>query len=127
MTRTPDYIDVPDEVLSSIRSVCLRLPEAYEEPAWAGIRWRIRKRTFAHVLSVDEAAGPVTLMSFRAEAEELEVLHRSGHQFLRPSAGRGVVGMVIDHTTDWQEVTELLTDSYRVLAPKRLADLTNSP
>ena len=127
MTRTPDYIDVPDEVLSSIRTICLRLPEAYEEPAWAGVRWRIRKRTFAHVLSVDEAPGPVTLMSFRAEAEDLEILHRVGHPFLRPRAGRGVVGMVISDTTDWQEVKELLTDSYRILAPKRLADLTGSP
>ena len=118
---------MPDKVLSSVRAVCLRLPEAYEEPAWAGIRWRIRKRTFAHVLSVDELAGLVTVMSFRAGVSELEVLHRTGHPLFRPSAGRGVVGLVIDDTTDWHEVRELLIDSYRLLAPKRLAVLIDGP
>jgi hypothetical protein len=29
------------------------LAETSEEPAWAGLRWRIRIRTFAHVLIVD--------------------------------------------------------------------------
>jgi len=29
------------------------LAETSEEPAWAGLRWRIRMRTFAHVLIVD--------------------------------------------------------------------------
>jgi hypothetical protein len=45
--------DVPPEILARLRPVCLGLPETYEEPAWVGIRWRIRKRTFAHVLTVD--------------------------------------------------------------------------
>jgi len=34
-----------------------------------------------------------------------------------------VVRMVIDDDTDWDEVAELLTESYRALAPKRLAAL----
>ncbi len=41
----PEYADVPDALLDELRAVCLGLPEAYEEQAWTGRRWRIRKRT----------------------------------------------------------------------------------
>ena len=44
---------------SGCASLCLALPEAYEEEAWVGTRWRIRTKTFAHVLMIDRglAAG----------------------------------------------------------------------
>jgi hypothetical protein len=123
---------VPPEILDRLRQICLGLPEAYEEPAWVGIRWRIRKRTFAHALTVDpehqvvigRAAGtdePVCLMTFRAAGAELEALVRSGHPFFKASWGENVVGIVFDDDVDWDEIAELLTDSYCVLAPKRLA------
>ena len=48
-----DRGDVPPENLDRLRPICLGLPETYEEPAWVGIRWRIRTRTFAHVLTLD--------------------------------------------------------------------------
>ena len=54
----PENSGVPLEIVAELRSVCLGLPEAYEEPAWVGTRWRIRKRTFAHVLTVDSGWPP---------------------------------------------------------------------
>jgi hypothetical protein len=116
-----DYADVPREVVAAVRAICLGLPEAWEEQAWAGTRWRIRRRTFAHVLTVDSAAGPDTLLLFRSAPPELDVLHRSGHPFFRPGSPAGAVGMVIDAGVDWAEVAELLTDSYCLLAPRKLA------
>jgi hypothetical protein len=123
----PEYADVPPEVVARLRSICLGLPEAYEEPAWTGTRWRIRKRTFAHVLTVDSTNGPATVMTFRSAGPELEVLHRAGHPFFRPGWGTNVVGMVLDAAVDWDEVAELLTESYCILAPKRLAALVDRP
>ena len=118
-----DYADVPPEVIARLRSLCLGLPEAFEEQAWAGTRWRIRKRTFAHVLTVDSAGGPVTLVTFRSAGPELDALRMAGHPFFRPGSGNNVVGMVLDNDVDWQEVAELLTESYCILAPKRLVQL----
>jgi hypothetical protein len=123
---------VPPEILERLRPICLGLPETYEEPAWVGIRWRIRKRTFAHVLTVDpehqvvigRSAGarePVCLMTFRAPGAEVQGLVASGHPFFKASWGEDVVGIVFDGDVDWDEVAELLTDSYCVLAPKGLA------
>ncbi len=122
-----EYADVPSEVTTRLRSVCLGLPETVEEQAWAGTRWRIRKRTFAHVLTVDSRKGPVTVLQFRSSGEELDVLWASGHPFYRPGWGTNVVGMVIDGGVDWAEVAELVTDSYRIMAPKKLAASVEGP
>ena len=54
-TQMTQHADVPDEIVTAVRSVCRGLPEIYEEQAWVGTRWRIRNRTFAHVLMI--AAG----------------------------------------------------------------------
>ena len=35
--------------------------------------------------------------------------------------------MVLDEDTDWYEVAALVTRSYRALAPKKLADLVETP
>jgi hypothetical protein len=122
-----EYADVPGDVVAELRSVCCGLPEAVEEQAWAGTRWRIRRRTFAHVLTIDSDDGPVTVMTFRAAGPELDALRRAGHPFFQPDWGSDVVGMVLDAGVDWDEVSELLTESYCVLAPKKLVDLVDRP
>ena len=134
----PEYADVPPKVVTRLRRICLALPDAYEEQAWTGTRWMVRKRTFAHVLTVEAdqraaharasgATGPTTLVTFRSRGEELEVLRNSGHPFFYAGWGRDVVGMVLDPATDWDEVAELLTESYCVMAPKKLAALVERP
>jgi YjbR len=134
----PEYADVPPEVLASVRAICLALPDAYEEEAWTGVRWLVRRRTFAHVLTVEggqdsahaRAAAtdaPTTLVTFRSAGEELHVLRHAGHPFFYAGWGRDVVGMVLDAATDWDEVAELLTESYCVLAPKKLVALVDRP
>jgi predicted DNA-binding protein (MmcQ/YjbR family) len=125
--RKIEYADVAAAVLEEIRAVCLGLPETTEKPAWTGAQWRIRNRTFAHVLAVDSPEGPVTVMTFRSSGTELEALRRTGHPFFRPAWGKDVVGMVIDGDVDWDEVAELLTESYCVLAPKKLVGLVDRP
>ena len=40
--------------------------------------------------------------------------------FFRPVWFPNIAGIVIDARTDWDELDELIRDSYRVLAPKKL-------
>ncbi len=127
--------DAPPEIEDRLRGICLALPDAYQEQAWVGTRWRVRKRTFAHVLTVERewppayaqaagTAGPVCLVTFRSAGEEMAALLGSGHPYFRAGWGRDVVGMILDaDQTDWDEVAELLTESYCVLAPKKLVGL----
>ena len=116
-----DYLDVPDAIVARVRAACAHLPEAYEEQAFAGVRWRIRGNTLVHVVTRDRAEGPITYMTFHSAGAELEALVAMGEPFL-PGWGAGLVAMVLreDGTTDWAEVKELLTDSYCLLAPKKL-------
>ncbi|TNH29467.1 MmcQ/YjbR family DNA-binding protein [Micromonospora orduensis] len=130
--------DVDPEILDRLRPICRGLPETYEEPAWVGVRWRIRRRTFAHVLTVDPARQavharaaaldrPACLLVFRSPLDEIAGLLGCGHPFYKPDWGPNVMGMVLADDTDWDEVGELLTESYCVLAPKRLAALVDRP
>jgi predicted DNA-binding protein (MmcQ/YjbR family) len=118
--------DVSPEILDRLRPICLGLPETYEEPAWIGIRWRVRRRTFAHVYTV-EADQPVCRLTFRSPGDEIDGLVAGGHPFARADWGVDVVRMVLDDDVDWTEVGELLTESYLLLAPKRLAALVDRP
>lgn len=120
--------DVPDDITVRVRELCLGVPEAYEEPAWVGTRWMVRKRTFAHVLGVEVGdAEPLVVLSFRSAGEELEMLRHAGHPFFVLGWGRDALGMVLDADTDWDEVRELVLESFCVRAPKKLIALVDRP
>lgn len=123
--------DLPPELLDRVRSICLALPEVYEEPAWIGVRWRVRKRTVAHLLSVDEREtsvlkgafdleGEVTAVTFRVPGEELLALREAGYPFAYAGWGRDVMAMHVTEQTDWDELGELITESFCLLAPQKL-------
>lgn len=112
--------DVPAGFEARVRARCLALPEAYEERAWAGTRWMVRKRTFAHVLGVEDAAGLRVVLAFRSSGDEAEALRNAGPPFFVLGWGRDAIGMVLDAHTDWDEVGELVTESFCVHAPKKL-------
>jgi hypothetical protein len=133
-----DESDVSPEVLAELRSICLGLPETYEEPAWVGRRWCIRKKNFAHVFHADDtgppsmariakALGAVTMVVFRSSGPELVALRNSGPPFFYAGWGRDVIAMALHDDTNWAEVSELLTESYCVMAPKKLQALVDRP
>jgi hypothetical protein len=72
---------------------------------------------------VTGVADPTTVLTFRATGDELLALSHSGLPFYRPPWSPTIVGMVIDEVTDWAEVADLVTESYRVCAPQKLARL----
>ena len=120
--------DVPDEVERRVRALCLALPDAYEEPAWVGTRWKVRTKTFAQVLGVVLGGeDPSVVLAFRSAGEELEVLRHTGPPFIVLGWGRDAMGLALDEDTDWDEVAELVTESYCVMAPKKLAALVDRP
>ena len=121
-------MDVFAEGLAWARGVCLRLPDAYEEEAWVGTRWMVRGKTFAHVLEVvggyppsfAAAAGtdgPV--LTFRSAGLELAAV-LAGPASFGPLWSRGDVGIRLAEHPDWDELAELVQDSYRLRAPKVL-------
>jgi hypothetical protein len=57
---------------------------------------------------------------FRSSGEELEVLRHAAPPFFAPPWRTDEVGMILDRAVDWDEIRELTTESYCVLAPKAL-------
>lgn len=125
-------------MLEAVRSLCLAMPEAHEEAAWVGTRWRIRTKTFAHVLVIDDGwppvysravgtDGPVTVMTFRSSAEELDVLRTAGPPYFATPWRADEVGIVISEGTDWDEMRELVIESYCLQAPAKLMRLVHRP
>lgn len=130
----PPRIEPSAEVVARVAATALALPEAHEEDAWTGVRWRIRTATFAHVLVAQEGytssyrdatgiAEPTTVLTFRSDGDELLALEHAGLPFYKPPWSPTVMGMVIDEDTDWAEVAELVTESYRFCAPQKLRRL----
>ncbi|MCC6999838.1 MAG: MmcQ/YjbR family DNA-binding protein [Deltaproteobacteria bacterium] len=127
-------------MVTRLARLCLALPESYQETAWVGTRWMIRKRTFAHVVAIAggwppayaRAAGslgplttPVTVLTVRAAGALYETLRSAGAPYFQPAWGTRwgahVIGMVLAKDVDWDEVALVLTESYRLLAPRKLA------
>lgn len=134
----------PAAVVERLRGICLALPEAYEEQAWVGTRWSIRKRNFAHVVAIEGGYppayarqagtdGPALVLTFRSSGDELAVLSAAGPPFFRPPWAPNIVGMLLDVDegvtggVDWDEVAELVTESYCVMAPRKLAAQVDRP
>lgn len=131
-------LTVPADVLAKLRLACLDLPDAYEEKAWTGTRWMVGKKNFAHVVMIAngepaayakaaQSNGPACVLTFRAPLRTLEAPRFKRHPFFRPVWFPNIAGLFIDDDTDWDDVTALVTESYRVLAPKKLAERVDRP
>ena len=120
----PDRPDVPLAWVERLRAVFDVLPECYEELAWTGVRWRVGTATVAHVFGGEDQLFRIT---FRGEPDEVAAFEHMGDPYFRAGWGGNYIGMLLDDTTDWDELAELLTDSYCIQAPQRLADQVARP
>ena len=68
----------------------------------------------------DPAGKPVPLLVLRAGPDEREALLCGGHPFFASRAGRDRIVVLLTDDTDWEEIRELVTESYRILAPRKL-------
>ena len=127
----PRRIEPDPAVVRRVAEQALALPEAYEEDAWTGVRWRIRSKTFAHVMVGQEGyessfrditgiTEPTTVLTFHSTGDELLALTNAPLPFYKPPWSGTIVGLVLDVATDWAEVAELVVESYRFCAPQKL-------
>lgn len=134
---TVQHTQVPPALLARVRACCLGLPETVEETAWTGIRWRVRRKTFVHVLMIDNGwpaayaaaaghNGPVCVLTFRSPLPEFEVHAYSREPYFRPRWFADIVGVKVDATSDWDEIAGLVAVSHCHLAPGQLADRVRS-
>ena len=114
-----------EDRLQHLRDICLPLPEVTERSGQHAA-FQVRGKTFVWFTDNHHGDGMLAL-TFKASPGAQEVLVGSDPDrfFVPPYVGhRGWVGLRVDtESVDWDEVATLVVDSYRLLAPKRLAAL----
>jgi predicted DNA-binding protein (MmcQ/YjbR family) len=109
--------------IDRLRRICLSLPEAYEEETWGEATFRVRKKIFCMAGGHDPAQPSLTL---KATDPDQQALLAQGTPFFLPAyvGHKGWIGVDLGSDgVDWTEIGELVTESYRLIAPKRLAAL----
>jgi hypothetical protein len=118
---------MPSGPLARLRKVCLMLPEAHEVEAWGEPTFRVRNKLFAMYAAPSNHHGagrPAVWCKAAPGNQALMVRAEPKRYFVPPYVGpSGWVGIWLDRNPDWSEVKELMKDSYRLVAPKKLAAL----
>jgi hypothetical protein len=123
--------EVPEDIVERVHRLCLALPEVTVRVDYSRTSSRstaqsfdIRRRSFCLLVGVEDPGGElVPLLVLRAGPEDRQALLSTGHPFFPPRGGGNRIGVLLTDDTDWEEIRELVTDSYRVLAPKKLTAL----
>ena len=113
-----------DKRLVRVTKICLALPEATRWYNGQHAGFQVKKRTFAYFLSDHHGDGIVAINSKVLPGDNAALIKASPERFYMPAyiGHRGWVGLRLDvGEIDWDEVKELLLDSYRRVAPKTLA------
>ena len=121
-------VEVPEDIVERVSALCLALPEVTVRIDYSRIRERstarsfdIRRRSFCLLVAwLDPAGQLVPLLVLRAGPGERQALLSVGHPYFASRAGRDRLGVLLTDDTDWAEIRELVIDSYRILAPKKL-------
>lgn len=93
--------------------------------AWGEPTFRVRNKLFAMYASAGNHHGagrPAVWCKAAPGNQSLMVRAARDRFFVPPYVGpSGWIGVWLDRRVDWRELTGLLEDSYRLIAPKRLA------
>ena len=111
-----------EDAAARLRDICLSLPEAVEKPFGGHTSPSFRVRDKLFVMTGEDGRS----MTFKAGPGVQEALVASDpERFFVPAyvGHKGWLGARLDVGQDWDEIAELIEDSYRMIAPRRLTAL----
>jgi len=114
-----------DDRLERVSAICLQLPKVTRRLSGDHAAFQVRKKTFAYFLNNHHGDGIVGVTCKVLPGDNAALIAANPARFYMPSyvGPRGWVGLRLDlGRVDWKEVEELLRHSYRLIAPKRLAE-----
>ena len=107
-----------------MQAICRRLPEAQAKAAGEQhLACTVRGRTFAYLLDDHHGEGRLAINVKVAPGRNTVLAADDPQRFFIPAyvGPRGWAGMFLDTgAVDWDLVDELVGDSFRLVAPKRL-------
>jgi hypothetical protein len=109
-----------DYPLDRLREVCLAFPEAVEAGGVGDPSFKVRGKIFAMQHRMD--GRPSMWCKAPSGMQELLVGAEPARFFRPPYVGHhGWVGAWLDVELDWEELADLIEESYRITAPKRVS------
>jgi predicted DNA-binding protein (MmcQ/YjbR family) len=103
--------------------VCTGPPEVVAEGE-GHIRFAVRGKPFAYYLEDHHGDGRIAVCCKAPPGDQEALVATDPERFYLPAylARYGWISLRLDRPAlDWEEVSELVVDSYRLVAPKRLA------
>lgn len=109
-----------EPALARLRALCLSLPEATERETWGGPTFRVRDKIFAMPRRND---GRLSVWCKAPTGVQPMLIAADPARFFFPPyvGSKGWIAIRLDGTVDWDELADLVTDSYLLIAPKRLS------
>jgi len=109
-----------ESALTRLRDICTDLPETTETLTFTHPTWQANRKTFC-VLDRYQGADCVC---FKATLERQRELVKSEGYFVAPYNGKqGWTCAIIDDDLDWDALEELIVQSWRQFANKRMLAL----
>lgn len=116
--------DVCDDLLERLRKLCLAYPEATEKLTWEESHtFRVRDKIFA--MTGHDHDGRIGVWCKGAPGAQDVLVGAAPDRYYSPPyvGSRGWVGAHLDSDTDWNQIAVIVEDSFRLVAPKRVAAL----
>jgi predicted DNA-binding protein (MmcQ/YjbR family) len=115
---------MPPDPLARLRAICLALPGATEVPAWETSTFRVGKIFAMYAQPSDQKHSrgrPGVWLKAAPGNQEWMVKDRPERFYVPPYVGAsGWIGIYLDKRPSWTEVAELVEESWRLVAPKKL-------
>jgi hypothetical protein len=116
--------------LTRLTKICLALPEAVRRDSGSHAAFLVRDKVFSYFLNDHHGDGIVSVACKALPGDNAALAAAQPRRFYLPAyiGPRGWVALRLDTgEIDWEEVAELVTGSYRLLAPRRLAAQVHLP
>lgn len=113
--------EVMQEALDHVRAACLALPEATEKLSHGSPSFFVKK-CFVMFLDNHHNDQRLAIWCAAPPGVQAELVDEDRQRFFTPPyvGGRGWLGVRLDVSPDWDELTEIVADAYRCVAPKKL-------
>ena len=125
-SSAPNPAASEDARLVRLSEICLALPETAREDMGQHARFLVRKKTLAYFLNDHHGDGIVSVCCKVLSGDNTALAAAMPERFYLPAyiGPKGWVALRLDQgPVYWREVAELVSTSYRLVAPKRLAAL----
>jgi hypothetical protein len=111
------------EPLRRVRALCLALPETTERASHAEAAFFVAdKKMFLMTDDHHHGADRLAFWCAAPPGRQQELVDAEPDRFFRPPyvGHRGWLGVRLDRDPDWDEITEIVEDAWRTVAPQRL-------